>query len=634
MPSNLPPADSVLPGGSPERPTRPHPSDPPAGAGPFPGPGVEGIPLPAAGPPLPGRADLPGHRVENQPLPRDPAPLWASDPVLRQSLAGGQAATEGGDDALAAVMAYARALEAPGRREAGRAANRHGPELRSFDAGGRRLDEVAFHPAYHDFLRLGIEGGYAALPWGEARDPPPPVAAAPQAPAPDAEMPQARVGGPGRAEPGAPGRAESAGIGGHVAHAAMVYLHSQVEPGTCCPLTMTYAALAVPGLPAHWRRGLLSRRYDPAIQPAGAKAGLTLGMALTEKQGGSDLRQTATRARRAADGWRLTGHKWFCSAPMSDGFLTLAQGPEGLTCFLVPRWLEDERNGIRIVRLKDKLGNRSNASAEIEYEDALAIPLGDPGEGIRTVLPMVHHTRLDTAMAPAGLMRAALAEAWHWCRQRQAFQRRLSDQPLMRSLIADLALDWEASLVLGLRVARAFDAAAPCDRAFSRIGVALAKFHNTELCVPVVTEAMEAMGGMGYVEDTGLPLLYREAPLNAIWEGSGNVICLDALRTLARDPLAAEALRVELGQARGADRRFDAALHEHEMAWPGLPEEGAARWYVERLAVMLAGALLIREAPAAVADAYVATRVLGERGRLAGSTAGLDTAALLARLGE
>jgi putative acyl-CoA dehydrogenase len=357
-------------------------------------------------------------------------------------------------------------------------------------------------------------------------------------------------------------------------------------------------------------------------------------MAMTEKQGGSDIRANATRAVREGDHYRLTGHKWFCSAPMSDGFLTLAQAEGGLTCFLVPRWLEGARNAIHIQRLKDKLGNRANASAEIEYHGALSYRLGEEGAGLRTILEMVHHTRLDTAMAPAGLMRAALSEADHWARHRSAFQKRLIDQPLMRSVLADLTLDWEGTLALGMHVARAFDGTSPRDRAFARLGVALAKFLGNKLCPGLVYEAMEAMGGMGYVEDTPLPLLYREAPLNSIWEGSGNVICLDVLRTLAREPLAGEALSEELAQVAGQDRRFDAALRAHMQTFPKPPEEAQARWYAESLATLLTASVLLRHAPDAVSGAYVATRLSEPRGRVAGAIGGIDTGAVLARLGR
>jgi len=378
---------------------------------------------------------------------------------------------------------------------------------------------------------------------------------------------------------------------------------------------------------------LTARLYDPAARPLGAKGGATLGMAMTEKQGGSDVRANATTAAAEGDHYRLTGHKWFCSAPMSDGFLTLAQAEGGLTCFLVPRWPEGERNAIQIQRLKDKLGNRANASAEIEYHGALAHRLGEEGAGVRTIIEMVHHTRLDTSMAPAGLMRAALLEAHHWACHRSAFQKRLIDQPLMRAVLADLALDWEGALALGLHVARAFDGQGAETRAFARLGVALAKFLGNKLCPGVVYEAMEALGGMGYVEDTPLPLLYREAPLNSIWEGSGNVICLDILRTLAREPAAGEALSAELAAVTGQDSRFDAAMRAHMQSFPKPPEEARARYYAESLATLLTASVLMRHAPDAVAGAYISTRLAGPRGRVAGAVEGIDTGAVLARLG-
>ncbi|PKP83233.1 MAG: DNA alkylation response protein, partial [Alphaproteobacteria bacterium HGW-Alphaproteobacteria-2] len=539
-------------------------------------------------PDLAPRADLLGHEVTNQPLPPAVADLWADDPVLRHWSATGRA------DA-AHLATFGAEAGCARWREAGREANRHAPELRLFDRGGRRLDEVAFHPAYHELMALGIGAGYAALPWE-----------------------------------GAPG--------GHATHAALNYMMSQVEPGVCCPMTMTYAA--VPALAAdalieaEWWPRLLSRRYDGSSRPAAEKHGATMGMAMTEKQGGSDLRANTTRAERDGGGYRLTGHKWFCSAPMSDAFLTLAQAEGGLTCFLVPRWTPDgARNPLHLMRLKEKLGNRANASAEIEYHRAWAERLGDEGAGVRTILQMVHHTRLDTAMAPAGLMRAALAEAHWWVARRVAFQRRLIDQPLMRAVLADLVLDWEGALALGMRVASAFDGQSDADRAFARLGVALAKFWANKRCAWVVGEAMECLGGMGYVDDTALPLIWREAPLNGIWEGSGNVICLDILRTLEREPLAGEALAAELAAARGADRRYDAALSEHMVRWPKGPAEAEARWFAERLALLLTASVLLREGPAPVAEAYVATRVAGERGAVPGAMAAGDVAPLLSRLG-
>ena len=357
-------------------------------------------------------------------------------------------------------------------------------------------------------------------------------------------------------------------------------------------------------------------------------------MAMTEKQGGSDVRSNTTRAEPDGSAWRLTGHKWFCSAPMSDGFLTLAQTSKGLTCFLVPRWLEGGRNGMRIQRLKDKLGNRSNASAEIEYDRALAYQIGEQGRGVHTIVEMVHHTRLDTAIAPAGLMRAALVEAHHWVSHRSAFQKNLIDQPLMRTVLADLTLDWEGSLALGMRVAKAFDGVTQEERAFARIGVALAKFMSNKLCPLVVSEAMEILGGMGYIEDTPLPMLYREAPLNGIWEGSGNVICLDALRTLAKEPRAVDALNAELDAPEGQDTRYDAALRGYRTRWKGLPPEEEARWFVEQTALLLTASVLIRQAPEPIADAFTATRVSGDRGRISGTVSNLDTRAILARLGR
>ena len=326
----------------------------------------------------------------------------------------------------------------------------------------------------------------------------------------------------------------------------------------------------------------------------------------------------------------MTGHKWFCSAPMSDGFLTLAQAPGGLTCFLVPRWLEAGRNAIHLMRLKDKLGNTANASAEIEYHGARAWRLGEEGAGVRTIIRMVHHTRLDTAMAPAGLMRAALDEGLRWCAGRTAFQKRLIDQPLMRVVLADLALDAVGALALGLRVAQAFDRG---EAAFARVSVALAKYLSNKRCPTVIGEAMEVLGGMGYVEDTPMPMLYREAPLNGIWEGSGNVICLDILRTLARDPEASEALAAELDAARGLHPAYDAALRAARARWPGLPEEAEARAHAERMAALLTASVLLRHGPGAVAEGYAQTRLgQGDRGLTPGSAA-LDPAPILSTLG-
>jgi putative acyl-CoA dehydrogenase len=530
------------------------------------------------------RTALGTHEVENQPDARGDIDLWADRPLAEA------VAREGGQAHAGALAAFGAELGRAERRAEGRLANRYPPELRAFDRGGRRIDEVEFHPAYHALMRLGIGAGYPAIAW-------------------------------------------TGGAGGQVAHAAMVYLVSQVEPGVCCPMTMTYAAVpalrADPALAAVWEPKLLARIYDPASRPLGEKSGATVGMAMTEKQGGSDVRANTTRAEPDGDGWRLTGHKWFCSAPMSDAFLTLAQAPAGLTCFLAPRWAPDgTRNPIEIMRLKDKLGNRANASAEIEYRGAFAWRLGDEGQGVRTIIEMVHHTRLDTAMAPAGLMRAALSEALWWCGARRAFQRRLIDQPLMRSVLADLALEVEAATALGLRVARAFDEG---DRAFARVGVALAKFRSNKAAPGTIYEAMECLGGAGYVEEGPMPLYYREAPLNSIWEGSGNVICLDVLRTLAREPEARARLIEELESGRGRSAAYAAELDRTLRRWPQAAPEAEARWFVERLATLLAAAVLLEGDPA-VAEAFVATRVAGEGGRAAGALpASVDRDRILAR---
>lgn len=356
-------------------------------------------------------------------------------------------------------------------------------------------------------------------------------------------------------------------------------------------------------------------------------------MAMTEKQGGSDVRANATTAQKAEGGYRLTGHKWFCSAPMSDAFLTLAWLDGGLTCFLVPRWLEDgTRNPIQLQRLKDKMGNHANASSEIEYHGALAQLVGEPGRGVPAIIEMVHHTRLDAATAPVGFMRRALEEAAHWTRNRSAFQRRLADQPLMQAVLGDLALDWLGSLALVTRAARAFDAPGEESRALARLVVAIAKYWTNKRAPAVVVEAMECLGGAGYVEESPLPMLYREAPLNGIWEGSGNVICLDVLRTLAREPRAAEALAADLATARGADRRFDLAL-DAATSEIVRPEESQARALVERLALLVQAAELMRTGPTLAADAFIATRLAGDWGRTPGTLPrGTDAAALAAMI--
>ncbi|MGR3635399.1 MAG: acyl-CoA dehydrogenase family protein [Shimia sp.] len=526
------------------------------------------------------------HDVFNQPEPKRAKDYWASDRAVQEHAAAAGARTQH----LAHVGATwgGEALQ-----QAAEDARRDLPRLKLFDRSGRRVDEVEFHPGYHALMAAGLEAGYASVAWdGQA--------------------------------------------GGHATHAALVYYQAQLEPGVACPLTMTYASVpalaAAPDVDKIWTPRLTLGVYDPSLKPIDAKQGATLGMAMTEKQGGSDVRANTTVAHRDGDHYRLRGHKWFCSAPMCDGFLTLAQTDAGLTCFLVPRWLEGERNGMRLQRLKDKLGNQANASSEIEYHDALAYRVGDEGAGVRTIIEMVHHTRLDTVLAPAGLMRAALAEAHWWVNGRSAFQKRLIDQPLMRTVLADLAVDTEAALSVGMMLAAAFDRDDDESRSFARIGVALTKYLNNKRCIGVIAEAMEVLGGMGYIEETPMPMIYREAPLNGIWEGSGNVICLDVLRALMREPEAGEALMIVLQSVVGADTRYDAALKAHVARWPRLPAEAEARWFTESLANLLTAASLIKAAPSAVAEGFVTSRVAGDRGSFSGAVSGLQVDGILARL--
>ena len=416
-----------------------------------------------------------------------------------------------------------------------------------------------------------------------------------------------------------------------MARAALLSLLAQVEAGSCCPITMTFAAWPVlrndPALAKEWGPRMRGTAYEPRLVPAREKQAVLVGMAMTEKQGGSDVRANTTRAAPAGtldgrDAFALTGHKWFCSAPMSDAFLMLAQQEpgRGLSCFFVPRFRPDgTRNAIHLQRLKDKLGNRSNASSEIELRGAWALLLGEPGRGVRTIVEMVQHTRLDCVAGSAGLVRQAVAQALHHAEHRSAFGRRLVEQPLMQNVLADLALESEAATALMLRLARAFEAPeGSAERAFARIATAAGKYWVCKRAPQAIAEAMECLGGGGYVEESILPRLYREAPVNAIWEGSGNVICLDVLRALVREPECTPALLAELALAKGADRRLDAwvAKLEAELADP-TDAELRARRLVERIALALQASLLVRGAPGFVADAFCAAR-LGDPDGIAG----------------
>ena len=482
-------------------------------------------------------------------------------------------------------------------------ANASPPVLRTHDRYGNRIDEVEFHPAWHELMRVAVGHGLHALPWREP-------------------------------QPGA-----------HVARAALFVVFSQVEAGHGCPISMTYSAVPAlriePDLAREWVPRLTSTEYDPRMRPASEKSGALCGMAMTEKQGGSDVRANTTRARplgrpgRGAE-YEITGHKWFCSAPMSDAFLVLAQAERGLSCFLLPRWRPDgTRNAFRIQRLKDKLGNRSNASSEVEFDGAWARLVGDEGRGVPTIIEMVNHTRLDCVIGATAMMRQAVAQATHHTAYRAAFGRRLVEQPLMQNVLADLCIESEAATATMLRLARAYDAADGDEQEghFRRLATAVVKYWVCKRTPPHVAEALECLGGNGYVEESGMPRLYREAPLNSIWEGSGNVICLDVLRAMARGPEAAEAFFAEVGRAGGTDARLDGfvAALQKELA-DGRSVETRARRLVERMALALEGALLVRHGDAAVAEAFLASRLTGDHGLAFGTLPpGIDVARIIER---
>jgi putative acyl-CoA dehydrogenase len=534
------------------------------------------------------------HEVGNQSTPLEGYDLFATDRALVEA-----ATREGAGWAVERLSAFGRTLGSPEVIELGVLANRYPPTLRSYDRFGRRRDEVEFHPAWHSLMALAVGEGLHTGPWAEPR-------------------------------PGA-----------HVARAAAYFMLGQVEAGVQCPMAMTYGAVPVlreaPALAAEWLPRLCSRSYDPRFAPAAEKSGALMGMGMTEKQGGSDVRANATRAEPipGADGvYRLVGHKWFFSAPMCDAFLVLAQAPGGLSCFLLPRWTPDgELNAIRIRRLKDKLGDRSNASSEVEFEGAWARLVGEEGRGVATILETATYTRLDCAVASAGLVRQALAQAAHHASQRIAFQRRLIDQPLMANVLADLAVESEAATALALRLARAFDAQDDAgETALRRLLTPVAKYWLCKRAPPAVVEALEVTGGNGFVEEGPMPRLYRQAPLNSIWEGSGNLMALDALRALTRTPQARDALGAELAAARGGDARLDRHAAATLEALDAPPDEAGARRLCEAVALAAQGALLVRFAPPSVADAFCASRLDDRGGRAFGALPpGLDLAAIIER---
>lgn len=534
------------------------------------------------------------HEVLNQPPPLSDYDAFGTDATIQTVVLAFNAGW-----AREKLHLTGRTVGSAHVQELARQANRVVPELRTHDRFGNRVDRIDFHPAWHDLMGLAIEQETHALCWTDAR-------------------------------PGA-----------QVARAALSYLWNQGENGVCCPIGMTYSAIPILRSDrarwGEWGAKVLSKRYDRRQIRASDKIGATVGMAMTEKQGGSDLRQTQTRATPNADGtWSLVGHKWFFSVPHSDVFLTLAQTDAGVSCFVVAGWLPDgSRNRLQIQRLKDKCGNRSNASSEVEFRGAIAHMIGEAGHGIRAGLEMNHYTRLDFAVGSAGLMRQALAQAAHHVAHRRAFQRSLIDQPIMANVVADLALEVEAATWLAFRFVAALDrqAESEAERLLGRVGAPVIKYWVCKRATAVVAEALECHGGNGFIEDHLMARLYREAPLNSIWEGTGNVICLDVLRSMRREPGCAPALIDELKQAKGGDRCYDtyvdalaAELRDFDR------NEGQARRIVERIALAISAGLLIRHAPSAVADAFIATRLAGGWcGHFGDLPHGIDAAAIARR---
>jgi putative acyl-CoA dehydrogenase len=509
---------------------------------------------------------------------------WERDPILRAAVE-----REGGGWITERAHLLGELVGSERMQLLADQANRNPPQLRTHDRYGERIDVVDYHPAYHELMGLAFEAGLHSLAWKARRD------------------------------------------GAFVARAALNYLWNQVENGTSCPVTMTFASVQVmrndAQLAAEWEPKLLADAYDPRPVHLSHKRAATVGMAMTEKQGGSDLRSNQTSATELADGaYALEGHKWFCSAPMSDGFLTLARTGTGVTCFFAPRSLADgSRNAIHIQRLKDKCGNRSNASSEIEYHGAWARKLGEDGRGIATLIEMAHLTRFDIVVASAGMMRGALNQALHHCEHRHAFGKRLANQPLMQNVLADLALETEAATLLALRLARALDRSAhdPQERLLSRIVTPVAKYWLAKRTPAFMFEAMECLGGNGYVEEAPLARFYREAPVNSIWEGSGNVACLDVLRSMRKEPDSVAVLLSEIRAGASGDRHlalFVEAL-EAQLAEAGGIEQRARR-IVEMAALALQASLMAQHAAPAAADAFFSSRVQGDWGHAFGTLPG------------
>lgn len=520
--------------------------------------------------------------IPNQVPPLTGYNLFLSDRTLTQAVE-----REGANWAREQIAELGRLLGTEQAQRWGFEANENKPVLHTHDRFGNRRDEVVFHPSWHNLMRTSVANRLHCLPW-EARRP-----------------------------------------GSHVARATLMMLTAQNEAGHTCPISMTFSAMASlreePELAAEWEPRILSSSYDPRFAPVQEKSGVLLGMGMTEKQGGSDVRANTTRAERIGSSreYLITGHKWFVSAPMCDAFLVLAQEPQGLSCFFLPRWTPTgKRNAFHIQRLKDKMGNRSNASSEVEFERAWAHVVGEEGRGIQTIIEMVNHTRLDCAIAGAGLMRQALVQAVHHARHREAFGKLLIDQPLMRNVLADLAIESEAATLLMVRLARAFDhrEADERERAFCRIATAIAKYWLCKRTPVHVSEALECLGGNGYVEESIMPRLYREAPLYSIWEGSGNVICLDVLRALTKDPATVEALLAEVQTTAGADQRLDGYVETiaGRLATAANDKYGA-RNLTEKLALALQASLMVRYSTPAMAEAFISSQLAGQHGQAFGT---------------
>ncbi|MBV6508171.1 MAG: putative acyl-CoA dehydrogenase AidB [Acidimicrobiales bacterium] len=537
------------------------------------------------------------HEVLNQPPPLEGYDVFGADRVLVDALH-----REGAGWALAELTDLGELAGSAEAIEWGRQANQNPPVLHTHDRFGYRIDEVRYHPAYHQLMSVSVRNGLHAAPWADQRS------------------------------------------GAHVARAAKVIVWYQVDAGHVCPISMTYSVVPAlrhqPDLAAVWEPRLTGLEYDHRLLPAADKRGVTFGMGLTEKQGGSDVRSNSTSAApnggaSTGNEYLLTGHKWFCSAPMSDGFLVLAQAPGGLSCFLMPRWTPDgEPNRFHIQQLKDKLGDRSNASAEVELSQAWAQMIGEEGRGVRTIIEMVHHTRLDCILGSASIMRKGTAEAIHHAENREAFGAKLSDKPLMRNVLTDLAIESEAATMAAMRLARAFDAIDDeHEQALKRIATPVIKYWTCKRAPSHAAEALECLGGNGYVEDSGLPRLFRQSPVNGVWEGSGNVICLDVLRAMARSPESLEVFLAEIEDALGEHSVFDSYIEDlRDLLVDLVDVEWRARSIVQRLALAYQASLLLRHAPAPNADAFVRSRLGGSHTSAFGTLpSGIDTAAVIDR---